>query len=140
KAGRELMRRLSSVVASAAHPTSPAGDTWVSAALSFQGLKALGVPRASLQSFPLEFQQGMAARAKILGDNGESSPENWEKPLGTADVHVVVTALAPDAENLEAALKRPAEHIKSCRASRQSGGKIVMFCQMRRKRTVSRIE
>ena len=106
KAGRELMRRLSSVVASAAHPTSPAGDTWVSAALSFQGLKALGVPRASLESFPLEFQQGMAARAKILGDNGESSPENWEKPLGSADVHVVVTALAPDAENLEAALKR----------------------------------
>src|SRR5438552_4188628 len=106
KAGRELMRRLSSVVASAAHPTSPAGDTWVSAALSFQGLKALGVPRASLQSFPLEFQHGMAARAKILGDNGESSPENWEKPLGSADVHVVVTALAPDAENLEAALKR----------------------------------
>jgi Dyp-type peroxidase family len=106
KAGHELMRRLSYVVASAAHPTSPAGDTWVSAALSFQGLKALGVPRTSLESFPLEFQQGMAARAKILGDNGESSPENWEKPLGSADVHVVVTALAPDAEHLEAALKR----------------------------------
>src|SRR5438093_7671898 len=106
KAGRELMRRLSSVVASAAHPTSPAGDTWVSAALSFQGLKALGVPRASLQSFPLEFQQGMAPRANLLGDSGESSPENWEKPLGSADVHVVVTALAPDAERLEAVLKR----------------------------------
>src|SRR5439155_478763 len=106
KAGRELMRRLSRVVASAARPTSPAGNTCVSAALSFQGLEAFGVPRASLESFPLEFQQGMAARAKILGDNGESSPENWEKPLGSADVHVVVTALAPDAENLEAALKR----------------------------------
>ena len=50
KAGRELMRRLSRVVASAAHPTSPTGSTWVSAALSFQGLKALGVPRASLES------------------------------------------------------------------------------------------
>ncbi len=122
KAGRELMRRLSSVVASAAHPTSPAGDTWVSAALSFQGLKALGVPRASLESFPLEFQQGMAARAKILGDNGESSPENWEKPLGSADVHVVVTALAPDAENLEAALKRARRTY-----------------QVRRKRSVSRM-
>src|SRR5213595_1471649 len=57
KAGHELMRRLSYGVASAAHPTSPAGDTWVSAALSFQGLKALGVPRTSLESFPLEFQQ-----------------------------------------------------------------------------------
>jgi Dyp-type peroxidase family len=106
KAGCELMRRLSRVVASAAHPTSPAGDTWVSAALSFQGLKALGVPRTSLESFSIEFEQGMAARAKILGDNGESSPDKWEGPLGSADVHVVVTALAPDAERLEAALKR----------------------------------
>jgi Dyp-type peroxidase family len=105
EAGRELMRRLSNVVASAAHPTSPAGDTWVSAALSFQGLKALGVSRTSLESFPLEFQQGMAARAKVLGDTGESSPENWEKPLGSDDVHIVVTAIAPDAEHLEAALE-----------------------------------
>jgi len=106
QAGRELIRRLSEVVASAAHPTSPAGDTWVSTALSYQGLKALGVPRASLESFPPEFQQGMAPRANLLGDSGESSPENWEKPLGSADVHVVVTALAPDAERLEAVLKR----------------------------------
>src|SRR6266480_2453078 len=56
QAGRELIRRLSEVDASAAHPTSPAGDTWVSTALSYQGLKALGVPRASLESFPPEFQ------------------------------------------------------------------------------------
>src|SRR5436305_7395255 len=61
KAGRELMRRLCEVVASAAHPTSPAGDTWISAALSFQGLKALGVPQASLDSFSPEFHQGIAA-------------------------------------------------------------------------------
>lgn len=106
KAGRELMRRLSNVVASAAHPTSSAGDTWVSVALSFQGLKALGVPQASLDSFPPEFQQGMASRAKLLGDNGESSPEHWEKPLGSADVHVVLTVVAPDTEHLEAAFER----------------------------------
>jgi Dyp-type peroxidase family len=106
KAGRELMRRIRPVVASAAHPASPAGDTWVSIALSFQGLKALRVPQASLDSFPLEFQQGMAARAAILGDTGESGPEHWEKPLGSPDVHIVLTALAPDAERLEAALTR----------------------------------
>ncbi len=105
-AGRELMRRIRPVVASAAHPESPAGDTWVSVALSFQGLKALGVPQASLDSFSPEFQQGMAARAGILGDTGESSPEHWEKPLGSTDVHVVLTALAPDTERLEAALAR----------------------------------
>jgi len=105
-AGRELMRRLSMVVASAAHPASPARDTWVSIALSFQGLRALGVPKSSLDSFPPQFQQGMAARAKILRDLGESSPDNWEKPLGSTDVHVVLTAISPDIEHLESALDR----------------------------------
>lgn len=106
KAGQELMRRLSTVVASAAHPESPASDTWVSVALTFHGLKALGVPQDSLDSFAWEFRQGMAARARALGDTGESSPENWEKPLGTPDVHVVIVALSPDAPRLEAALER----------------------------------
>src|SRR5580704_10652806 len=72
KAGRELIHRVRPLVASAAHPESPAGDTWISVALSFQGLKALGVPQASLDSFSPEFQQGMAARAGALGDTGES--------------------------------------------------------------------
>jgi len=105
-AGRELMRRLSDVVASAAHPESPARDTWVSAALTFQGLRALGVPAASLETFPAAFSQGMAARAAALGDVGESGPENWEKPLGTSDVHVVITAVSNDEAALETALER----------------------------------
>jgi Dyp-type peroxidase family len=105
-AGRELMRQLGGVVASAAHPESPARDTWVSAALSFEGLKALGVPEASLNSFPMQFVQGMAARAHELGDVGESAPEHWEKPLGTADVHVVLTAISKDRAGLEPALAR----------------------------------
>lgn len=108
-AGRVLMRRLSTVVASAAHPESPTRDTWVSVGLSFQGLKALGVPQASLDSFSPQFQQGMAARAKVLGDVGESSPEKWEKPLGSADVHVVLTAISREKEHLESALDRARE-------------------------------
>ncbi|MGH7726871.1 MAG: Dyp-type peroxidase [Candidatus Eiseniibacteriota bacterium] len=106
KAGRELMKRLADVVASAAHPESPTRDTWVSASLSFQGLKALGVPQESLDSFPPEFREGMAARARMLGDTGENSPENWEKPLGSPEVHVVVTAIAPDQAQLEQAFAR----------------------------------
>jgi Dyp-type peroxidase family len=106
EAGRKLMRRLSTAVASAGNPRSPAGDTWLSVALTFHGLKALGVPQASLDSFAWEFRQGMAARAKALGDTGESSPENWEKPLGTPDVHVVLVAVAPDTQHLETALAR----------------------------------
>ncbi len=105
-AGRELMRRLRSVVASAAQSAGSDHHTWVSAALSYQGLKALGVPQASLDSFSPEFRQGMAARARSLGDTGESSPEHWEKPLGSSDVHVVITAVAPGTEQLEAAFAR----------------------------------
>ena len=106
KAGRELMRRVSEVVASAANPTSPAGEAAVSVAITFWGLRALGVPESSLASFPPEFRQGMAARAPILADRGESGPEHWEKPLGTPDVHVVLAALAPDAQRLETVLER----------------------------------
>ena len=104
--GRESLRRLSKVVAAAADTTSPTGDAWLSVALTFQGLRSLGVPQSSLDSFPPEFQQGMAARAAELGDTGESSPEHWEKPLGTPDVHIVLAALAPDASRLESVLER----------------------------------
>lgn len=106
RAGRELMRRLSEVVTSVAAPESRSGDTWVSVALSYQGMKALGVPQASLDSFAWEFQQGMRARAKALGDDGESAPECWESPLGSPDVHVVLVGLAPDEARLEAAVAR----------------------------------
>jgi len=106
KAGRELMRRVAGVVTSAANPTSPLADTWVSVAITYEGFKALGVPQESLDSFSWEFRQGMAARAHDLGDTGESAPENWEKPLGTGDIHVVLTAVSPNEAQLEAALER----------------------------------
>jgi Dyp-type peroxidase family len=105
-AGRELLRRLASVVASVGHPTSPAGDTWVSVALTYPGLVALGVPPSSLDSFAWEFRQGMAARAEALGDTDDSSPEHWDPPLGTGNIHVVITAIAPNSDLLEEAVAR----------------------------------
>ncbi|GGT26973.1 Dyp-type peroxidase [Nonomuraea spiralis] len=104
--GRELMRRASAVVTSAADTVSPLGETWVSIALTYHGLRALGVPQESLDTFAWEFRQGMAARATALGDVGESGPEHWEAPLGTSGVHVVLVALAPDSALLEAAVDR----------------------------------
>lgn len=114
-AGRALLGRLGSVVASAAHPTSPAADTWVSVALTYRGLEALGVPKDSQGSFAWEFRQGMAARAKALGDTGESAPEHWEKPHGTGDVHVVLVAVSRDEAELEAAFTRAQQVWKSLR-------------------------
>jgi Dyp-type peroxidase family len=106
RVGRALLQRLIPVIASAAEPMNPNGDTWVSVSLTFQGLRALGVPEDSLASFPLEFQQGMAARAAILGDVDESSPVHWETPLGTRDVHVAVVVLSPDEARRDALLER----------------------------------
>lgn len=103
QAGRELLRRLIPILASVAS-ADPKQKISLTAALTFQGLKALGVPEQSLASFPPEFQQGMAARAAELGDVGESAPERWEAPLGSGEVHLVLAALAPDAPHLEAVL------------------------------------
>jgi Dyp-type peroxidase family len=104
--GRELMRRAGAVVTSAADTVSPLGEAWVSVAVTRHGLRALGVPQESLDTFAWEFRQGMAARATQLGDTGDSGPQHWEPPLGTPDVHVVLVALAPDAPRLDAAIDR----------------------------------
>jgi Dyp-type peroxidase family len=48
-------------------------------ALSFQGLKALGLPASSLISFPTAFVEGMAKRKILLGDEGDSDPSKWDK-------------------------------------------------------------
>jgi Dyp-type peroxidase family len=111
RAGRELVRRLAEVVTSAAGAETSARDAWASVALTYQGLKALAVPAASLGSFAWEFQQGMVARARALGDTGESAPEHWEAPFGTPDIHLVLTGVAPDEARLEAAVARGREAI-----------------------------
>jgi Dyp-type peroxidase family len=110
-AGRELLQRLIPYLNSVASfdPKSPVS---LAVALSFHGLKALGVPEESLASFPPEFQQGMAARAGELGDVGENSPERWEKPLGSPDLHLVVVGLAPDAARLDAAVRHAREALR----------------------------
>ncbi len=50
----------------------------INIAFTYQGLKNLGLPRESLQSFPDDFAMGMRGRRDILGDDGKSAPENWD--------------------------------------------------------------
>jgi Dyp-type peroxidase family len=104
--GREAIRRLAEVVTPASASETTERDTFVSVALSYEGLKALGVPAASLESFAWEFRQGMAARATALADTGESAPEHWEPPFGTAQTHLILVGVAPDEARLEAAVAR----------------------------------
>ena len=104
--GRAMLKQLLPAIDGGLPSPDPDQDAWVSVSLSYQGLKALGAPQASLDSFPLEFQQGMAARAAELGDVGDSAPEHWDAPFGSPEVHVALSALAPDAARLEVALAR----------------------------------
>jgi Dyp-type peroxidase family len=100
-AGRALAGRLAEVVPSAADRLHPETDASISVAFTYEGLRALGVPQASLESFAPEFREGMAARAALLGDVGPEDPATWEAPLGSEDVHVIIVLLAPDVARFE---------------------------------------
>jgi Dyp-type peroxidase family len=106
--GRELVRRLHRHVSPAGTADTP-DDTSLTVAFTYHGLKALGVPQTSLETFAPEFQQGMAARAATLGDVGQSAPEHWEAPLGTSDVHVALAVLSSDRAQLDVVAEKARE-------------------------------
>jgi Dyp-type peroxidase family len=96
-----------------AAPWSEKPQSGVNIGFSFEGLRALELSDACLAGFPEDFRQGMAARAELLGDTGDSAPAGWEGPLGTPEVHVLVmisaqhaAALAAHDERLRAAIAR----------------------------------
>jgi deferrochelatase/peroxidase EfeB len=68
---------------------------------SFAGLKALGVPEASLSTFPEEFIAGAVERAEEVGDTGDSSPAHWKQGLNTDLAHIFVTIPAMSAALLD---------------------------------------
>ncbi len=73
-----------------AAPWSVKPESGINVAVSYAGLRALGVSDTSLGSFPEEFREGMAARAALLGDTGASAPEHWEAPFASEDCHLLV--------------------------------------------------
>lgn len=109
---RLWLRRLAPAITSArAWPKAPNGEkvkptVTLNAAFSADGLAAIGLPRKVLDTFPLEFQQGIADpdRSRILGDTEESDPVEWE--LGgprKPPIHAVLIVHAESDEGLEAA-------------------------------------
>jgi Dyp-type peroxidase family len=96
-------------------------ESGMNVALTFSGLRTLGLPDATLAGFPEEFRQGMAARAALLGDIGESAPQNWEGALGAPGVHMLVMISAMHREALEA-------HDRRLRAQlERNGGLTVVY-------------
>jgi Dyp-type peroxidase family len=107
--GREMLRRVLPHVAPADDWWKPILPGWLGIAFTYQGLGALGLPKTSLDSFPEEFREGMAARAPILNDVGNNAPANWEYPFGTTDMHVAMAIYSKDDQSLETVLERARE-------------------------------
>jgi Dyp-type peroxidase family len=74
--------------------------TALNVAFTANGLRALGVSGATIASFSMPFVQGMAARADLLGDRGDSAPTNWEDGLGGPSVHILVLLSASGVDSL----------------------------------------
>ena len=82
-------------------------DTCFNIGLTYEGLRALGTPSASLEMFPNEFVEGMTARALKLGDVGPSAPENWPAPFNEPRrIHLIATIYAGNVEQLNAVQER----------------------------------
>ncbi|MFL6862274.1 MAG: Dyp-type peroxidase [Allosphingosinicella sp.] len=97
-AGQAWLKGLLPTVRSAAAVgTSEADRSWVTVALTWAGMRALGLDEASLASFPDAFRQGMAARAAVLGDTGRNAPEHWVDGTARPDLHAIAILFARDA-------------------------------------------
>ena len=76
-------------------------ETCFNIGLTYEGLRALGTPSASLKMFPNEFVEGMTARAWKLGDVGPSAPETWPKPFNEPKrIHLIATIYAKRVDQL----------------------------------------
>ena len=64
----------------ASTPGGPFDDLISNIALTFDGLKQLGVPKGELDLLPKEFREGMSERAGLIGDVRENHPRNWRLP------------------------------------------------------------
>ncbi|TFI52874.1 peroxidase [Mastigocladus laminosus UU774] len=96
--GRKWLSAILETVKSAqeARASMEEDKRWVSVAFTWNGLRALGVDEASLDTFPEEFKQGMVARAQVLGDTGANHPDHWVGGLASPDLHAIVILFARD--------------------------------------------
>ncbi len=88
-----------SITTGAQKPTVAA----VNIAITFEGLKALGLNETALDSFPMELQDGMITKHKqqFLGDYGTSDPANWEWGRKNGEqVHLLIMLYAVNDEEL----------------------------------------
>lgn len=86
-----------------ASPQLATADQWqqqhayrLNVGITHEGLAALGLPRAALNTFPDEFVGGAVAAAPRVGDTDDSAPEQWQAPFASPDVHLLVFLFITD--------------------------------------------
>jgi Dyp-type peroxidase family len=100
--GRRFVGRVAARVTSAAEWVGDKPPCTVNLALTWAGLAAIGISGRILDAFPLDFRQGMAARARLLGDRAASAPAYWDAGLGNGEGHVLMSVQGQSAKVLHA--------------------------------------
>jgi Dyp-type peroxidase family len=86
-------------------------------AFTFDGLKELGLPAESMETFPLEFEDGMTTAHKqlFLGDFGTSAPSTWEWGGKQNDpVHILLMIYAASEEILSGLYAKHETQFANC--------------------------
>lgn len=123
--GRQFVADLLGEVTTAQPWTEGPPGTTLNISFTFGGLAALGVDDRRLASFPEEFRQGMAGRAKLLGDTGACAPEHWDAGLGTGEAHMLVSLGALGTDLLAGCLKSMQDRVEA-----SSGGVTIVHEQL----------
>jgi Dyp-type peroxidase family len=114
--GRAWLKEILKTVQSAADVLDSVDEDkrWITVVFTWNGLKGLGVDETSLATFPDEFQQGMPARAEMLGDTGANHPANWVGGLASADLHAIAILFARDEAERARCISEHQELLAGC--------------------------
>jgi Dyp-type peroxidase family len=82
--GAAMARFLDRLALSRDADPAPDDGIYRSAAFTLEGLRQAGLGEAELEWFPLEFREGMEARASMLGDFWHNHPRRWRLPASWA--------------------------------------------------------
>ncbi|WP_219904746.1 Dyp-type peroxidase [Stenomitos frigidus] len=77
------------------HPS----ETCLNLAFTYDGLSALGLDQAMLDTFPTEFREGMTPpyKSRVLGDHGDNAPAVWDwGGTHSPSIHILLLLYATD--------------------------------------------
>ena len=85
----------------------------ITVGLTATGLAALGLPEASIHSFPTDYLEGAVARAPSVGDWDYNAPEEWGALSDPDNVHLLFSVYASTPVDLDAACKEVTDSLAS---------------------------